>query len=572
MKVRKIQGAIALLISFFALLSMEAHAAQYLSAHKSYGVQGVGWFKTVAEATKAMEQYRCSKYSYMKDCTVQFTEEKWDTSGYGWNWYGIFTYTNVTTGQQFSSNVTESIHYECPQYWTSNEKIVPVQCQKSDDTTPCPTCPNQRTTPAIGNPILVAGGLKTQSETDYENASGTLRFIRTYRSDDGMWRHNYQFVGVDRTQPDLTQVNQFACYYAYNSVVKGMWCYPYLGNGNTSFNFGVRRGAGRIINFGTATDYAPAADVNDRANPVVDDSNIRTGWRVLNAADDSAEIYDLKGYLRTITARNGQVTTFSYSNEAPPAEIAAAPGLLIKVTDPFGASLSFTYNALNQMASMVDPAGNATTYEYSSGGDLTKVTYPDGKSKTYVYNELDKTSNRAQINLLTGIIDENGNRYATFTYGTDRKGLTTEHAGGVEKYTLSYPYATQTEVIDPFNAKYKYSYSNKVGVLRNTMTTRPGAGGVGTVNSSIDYDSNGNISVFYDYNGTRTSYTYDLARNLETKRVEAYTNALARTISTEWHANFRIPTRIAEPLRRTTFTHDAAGNCQRRLKFDPPSA
>src|SRR5206468_2880405 len=62
-------------------------------------------------------------------------------------------------------------------------------------------------------------------------------------------------------------------------------------------------------------------------------------------------------------------------------------------------------------------------------------------------------------------------------------------------------------------------------------------------------------------NGNRTNHAYDLARNLETARTEGLTSAggttpQTRTISTGWDANFRLPTRIAEPLRITTSVYD----------------
>ncbi|WP_170305732.1 RHS repeat protein [Pseudoduganella ginsengisoli] len=276
--------------------------------------------------------------------------------------------------------------------------------------------------------------------------------------------------------------------------------------------------------------------------------------------NDTVETFSLTGHLQSVTDRNGRITTYTYSDAATPANIAPKAGLLLKVQDPFGQSLQFTYDSQGRMASLVDPAGNSTTYEYDSKSNLSKVTYPDGKSKSYVYNELALTANVARTNALTGIVDENGNRYATFSYAADSKAASTEHAGAVEKYALTYPSYAETQVTDPLGAIYKYTYTERLGVLRSLSTRRPGAGGVGTVTASFGYDANANLTLYTDYDGTMTSYTYDLARNLETSRVEASGTGQARTITTEWHAAFRQPLRIAEPLRRTTFTYDAAAN------------
>ena len=71
-----------------------------------------------------------------------------------------------------------------------------------------------------------------------------------------------------------------------------------------------------------------------------------------------------------------------------------------------------------------------------------------------------------------------------------------------------------------------------------------------------------------DFNDIETRRTYDLTRNLETSRTEAYGTPRARTITTQWHSTFRLPTQIDEPGKRTTFTHDANGNVLTKTVLD----
>ena len=47
---------------------------------------------------------------------------------------------------------------------------------------------------------------------------------------------------------------------------------------------------------------------------------------------------------------------------------------------------------------------------------------------------------------------------------------------------------------------------------------------------------------------------------MEESRTEAYGTLQARTITTQWHATFRVPMQIDEPGRRTTYTYGSAGN------------
>jgi YD repeat-containing protein len=51
-----------------------------------------------------------------------------------------------------------------------------------------------------------------------------------------------------------------------------------------------------------------------------------------------------------------------------------------------------------------------------------------------------------------------------------------------------------------------------------------------------------------------------LTRDLEISRTEASGTPLARTINTQWHPQYRLPTQIAEPGRTTSFNYDNNGN------------
>jgi len=227
---------------------------------------------------------------------------------------------------------------------------------------------------------------------------------------------------------------------------------------------------------------------------------------------------------------------------------------------------------------MVDPGGNITRYSYDNY-NLNKVTYPDNTpeilsdnpQKTYVYGELSNTSNISQPNALTGIIDENNVRYSTYKYNSDGKAVSTEHAGGVDKYQLTYG-TNSTSVSDPLNQVYVNNFQSTLGVLKPTIQSQPAGSGCAASASAIDYDTNGNVAYRVDFNGNRTNYIFDLARNLETSRTEGLTAAgvstpETRTIVTEWHPTFRLPIKITEPALETVYEYDDKGNITlKRLK------
>jgi YD repeat-containing protein len=501
-----------------------------------------------------------------------------------YDWHYIHTYNppGYWTGQDLIADEECTTSASYPIFstppdattWISYFCAIPTAVQQQQANQPdCDLCNQKNPPPIAGNPILPSTGIKQQIETDYQgDRSNSLQFIRTYRSDRNGWANNYQLSGVDFASaaqagyPDTTP-----CLNSYGSVTRRVHCYKFTSTGLPN-DFVVQRGNGRMMSFGTATDLSTTPDINDRVTKVVDGNGTTIGWAVYNAANDSNERYDLAGHILTVTERNGQVTTFTYSDSTTLPTIAPKTGLLIRVTDAFGHTLNFTYDSASRLATMTDPNGGITTYAYDESssivlsgvapaGNLTSVTYPDGKKRIYWYNEQDKTANTNLPFALTGITDENGIRFATWYYDTQGRAISSEHAGSVEKYTVTYPqqYA-QSVVTDPLGATHTYHFQNILGVVKKTGETQSAGTGSAAASTMITYDANGNVASKTDFNGNKTTYTYDLSRNLETSRVEASGTPQARTISTQWHPTYRLPIAIAEPLRLTTFNYDTNGN------------
>ncbi|WP_188567229.1 RHS repeat protein [Undibacterium terreum] len=274
--------------------------------------------------------------------------------------------------------------------------------------------------------------------------------------------------------------------------------------------------------------------------------------------------------------------------------------MLLCVTDSWGRQVQFEYDAKSRIAKFYDPANLVYSYEYdgASGGcttpdannracaanNLTRITYPDGKTKTYHYNEAAQINggtacaNTVQIgngfgsllNSLTGITDENGVRYASWTYDCQGLATSSQHAGGVEKVSLAYGTVdssgksinTITHYLgtpsNPQTTTRSYNYQLVLGVAKNAGIDQPCVE-CGPAKART-YDGNGNVTSSTDWNGIVTTYGYDLGRNLETSRVEASGTPQARTVMTSWYTTYRLPLSISEPLLRTTYTYDVSGN------------
>lgn len=557
------------LILCSVLFTLPAHAQEYeyVKAMKVWSVK-TGWegWGQFTEIDQALEQYKKNFcIGNRTACYVTPMEEVFNFGDNQWHLklkYGFTAVYDSYPDQVFTDQPGAiTVFYQCPAGWSKGGQTSKGPCYKAIPPDPqCDTCeasPHEPV-PKAGNPIVVSKGIKVQVERDYRSASGTLEFTRTYRSDTGRWAHNYQSVGIDYNH--FLNLPKSFCHKDTASLQQ--YCYPYTSL-YKPYNFQVRRGGGQWIKFGTLTDYLPQKWVNDRASPKLNTAGEMTGWTVTNTARGTVETYDLSGLLRSTAGVGGRVTAFTYSDTTTSEDVAPHPGLLTKVTDAFGRSLTFAYDAKGRMVEMRDPANASYAYEYDDYDNLTKVSYPDGASRTYVYNETDKVGPGKATNTLTGIIDENGERFATFRY-YGGAAISTEHAGGVDQYTVSYS-PSMARVREPLGAVKRYMIVPIAGKLRNRAQYRPGTAGV-EVSSWTDYDASGNVVRTKDFNGRITTRAYDLARNLETSRTEGAGSAEARTISTKWHSAHRLPAIIAAPKLITTFEYGQAGNVLSRTE------
>jgi YD repeat-containing protein len=328
-----------------------------------------------------------------------------------------------------------------------------------------------------------------------------------------------------------------------------------------------------------------------------------SGWTYTNE-NDEVETYNAAGQTVSITNRAGLTQTLIYSDgtagtnggyvltAAGVATTTVLPvGKLIRVSDPASHTLQFGYDGTGRVVKMTDPIGGAYLYAYSGTlitDNLSFVTYPDGKTRTYLYGEtanVSATPNAgvSYVHSLTGILDENGNRYASWTYDANGLAISSEHGAfgsGVDKVSLSYgtPDASgnrATTVTDPRGVVRSYGFSTLLSVVKNSSISGQPCNGCTVV---VTHDANGNVASRTDFNGNTTCYTYDLTRNLETTRVEGLptgtacpanlatyvppttTGSVIRKITTQWHATLRLPTVVAEPLRITSHSYDAKGN------------
>ncbi|MES2535741.1 MAG: DUF6531 domain-containing protein [Pseudomonadota bacterium] len=433
-----------------------------------------------------------------------------------------------------------------------------------EDCTSCETPAAEKIKATAGNPITVGSGVKIQQQSDYSHPSG-LNFTRFY--------HGFGFYNPRAASDQKTQ--QFGQVWRSNFDKK-----VFRISGSAHVIAAMTLPAGNVQYFDTN-----GKEVFNYRGSKSQLTVTPSGFEYELA--DRTEIFDVAGNLTRINARNGQVQTLTYSDNTTPVATAPRAGLLIQVADNWGRTLQFKYDGADRVVRMIDPAGGTFTYAYDEpssivlageqpGSNLTSVTYPDGKKRIYWYNEQNNVAaNTYLANALTGITDENGVRFATWRYDTSGRAISSEHAGGVENYTVTYNNAlTQSTVRDPLGIIRTYDFQNVGGILKATAQSQPAGAGSSAATTRLSYDASGNLASSLDVNGNRTCHAYDLIRNLQTEKIEGLPNTMtcaaalsasslvapARKITTLWNADVALVEKVAEPLHITTFNYDASGN------------
>ena len=443
-----------------------------------------------------------------------------------------------------------------------------------------------------GNPCVPATGEKIQTESDIQLAAGELNFSREYRSQNistnrgGLginWSHNFAkrmdyfprredlAINPQIVSSSLYKTREEACTLgweeirskAFRGVIDQTTAIGYL-SGVCEIRQGSQLAANLEVHLTHGSEYQP--DAIEPPIHVIEHGNGRryvfqeTGgnwfetnglpvklkqlgneWLFTDAAGNT-EYYGTDGLITHIKSVGGNNLIFSYDEN----------NRLSTVTDQLERSLTFAYDIAAHLISVNGPDG-AIVYGYDANDNLMTVTYPGGSSKTYLYEAPDFPHH------LTGIINENGERFASWQYDDQGRVILSEHAGGAEQVTFIYNADHTTTVSDSQGAVRTYHFSVIKGQMKVEEVT--GDQCVNCPASDVQqrtFDSNGFLASTTDWNGNLTTYVRDNFGK-ELSRTEAASTPEARTITTDWHPDFSLPIRISEPDRITDITYDTEG-------------
>jgi len=367
---------------------------------------------------------------------------------------------------------------------------------------------------AQGNPVNPAAGNKYQLETDYKgNRPFPLTATRAYNSIGGSWQ----------IFPEMNYTPGEVASQIIRPDGKGLTYLPYSG-----------------------TAWRPSStDITGSLDLIIDQGGAATGWRY-TTLDDQVEVYDEVGRLSSITQRSGISHSYSY-----------APGE-ISVTHSFGGSLTYFLDNTGAVTGFTDPSGRLYSYSYNVNGLISSVSYPDGSSRNYHYEDAN------HHDLLTGISDANGDRFASWAYDSNRRAISSEHSGGAERVSFDYslpdePGSPRTTVTNALGKNTTYHYITVNGARKVFHVSGHASANCVAANQSYGFDANAFIASKTDWKGNVTAYQRNDKGEI-LSRTQAQGTPQERTTVTQWHPDFNLPLKITEPGRETTFTYDASGN------------
>jgi|GEM_PF-1811255 len=444
------------------------------------------------------------------------------------------------------------------------------QCVAREDEEPPKEC-------QAGNPIVISTGEKIQIEfPDYQSKGPLpLFFQRDYRSNraeesDIFWQQERGKIILNMSYINITQWIRYEQPVGYEPqpwvIVPRLWNViegsgseelqpPVAGHKQWRHNYQSKlyETTTRLI-IDSPQGYKifkPESDIyvstslgqDNISSVTLVDGN--TGWRYY-VSPQYSEYYNNQGQLVRLEQSASIYQTLTYNAEEQ----------LESVTHSLGGSLQFAYNSEGQLSQLTTPDNKTIAYTYDSKGNPTHVTttYADASIRTRQYHY----ENADLPFALTGITDEKGVRYASWTYNEQGQAIESVHAGGADKTTFDYNGDVSTSVTSALNKTTIYHYDNSGGMKRLSSVEGVATANCAAANQAYSYYDNGLLQSKTDWQGNTTSYTYN-DKHQEISRTEASGTPQARTITTQWHDTFNLPVQISEPSRVISYSYNAQG-------------
>ncbi|WP_288131602.1 DUF6531 domain-containing protein [Microbulbifer sp.] len=424
------------------------------------------------------------------------------------------------------------------------------------------TCPSNE----AGNPINFFSGHKVQRESVFEaNGDVPLTFSWLYNS-----FGNHQKTGAgysvgagitgetvvhteqplpDGEEPITLPLDQDAAS-GYTGSATKHWRHNHsyflahytLGDGETERMIAYRPDGSDLHFADENGTFIALANRDWQVVKDVNGSQEHIGWTL--KVNGRIEKYDTAGRILRAENQQGQGITYTYDGNGVQQE---------SISDDNGNSITLTYSD-DKLTQITRNDGAVYSFGYTGTNLLQSITFPGSTAPQRVFRYEDSRF----PNALTGVTDEAGEIYSTFSYDDQGRAIRSEHDGGAESLDVEYVDANTRRLTNALGKKTTYHYTDVDGVRRITSVDGEPSANCAASNKGYTYDANGFIASETDWEGNITTYTRDnLGRELT--RTEASGTPEARTIITEWHPQFDLPAKVTTPESVTEYSYDSAG-------------
>lgn len=452
-----------------------------------------------------------TKFPDMESACLAATKYYSSANGYTWLSGGVYGYVYYPVQAQCTSTVVNQSGQVVIKYLLNALKINRYGNECATGKTYDPTtgtcsfgeqkgkpvlktCSSSQVTPSIGN--------RFYEVAEYAQKNSSIDFTHSYNSVDGYWRHTYS---------------------SHLRILNGQLITVILADGSeayfTLFNnviTPISSSRGSLIKTSVGWEF----------------STPNNEYFTFNENGNLLEQKNSLGKVVHITYSNGQFTA----------------------TDESGNSLIFTEDSKHQPLTLRAP-GLSVTYNYDSINRLLAIKSTSGEISQQQQMLYENSNNER---LLTGVLDQSGNRIDSWTYDDQGRATSSEGASGSKKISYTYNADGSTTVINEYGKGSTYRFQLIKGIQKVSSIEGEPTPNCPYSKTSFTYNSSGLLQTDKDAKGNLTTYDYN-DRGLETSRTEASGTPQARTITTEWHPTLFLKTKVTEPDRITTYQYDAQG-------------
>lgn len=451
--------------------------------------------------------------------------------------------------------------------------------------------------PVDGNPVEIATGRKTQHDVDYSAPDARLVVERHYTSVPSArspvsagamrlggvgWTFDFgPIIRIDSTFGDasiihVVEADQVTSKYS-RFTINGVEAYGGSGNSNPS-RYSINIQGGNPSSWATVYTQSTVWKVRDFQNRISytfetkkmpGETTFSTGFPTNIEFDDGYSwnlSYGTDAELLQVVDSYGRSLLFTYLTYVPSAGAASQKALIDTITLPDGSILKYSYErSYGMSATGLDPFSRMVKVEKfdaasSSGGQVLSTRryhYEDARFPTH----------------LTGITDERGIRYATWTYDQRGRVSSSRHGADADLTTFAYnidtagsSYPNQwvrtTTVTNPLGKQAIYEFrfptdgSRPNGIQLISIKGMPSPNCPAS-NTTYAYDSSKQLQSVVDAEGRVTKYNRTYGE-LPDSVTTAFGTPEARTISYQWTADLQVKHRISPELN-TEFLYDGVG-------------